>query len=569
MPKQIWRSIMPQPLRDQEMVSMRTDIYRILITLLMISGAILIIGLISHVPFMTPVAGLAVVISVSMLWLTRQGYLTAVRIAIPACAFGIATYAILTNEGLRDEGMFIYPFTLVLAGLLLGKYGIIMYTILTLSAITAIGFAESKGFLVIPSYSLPKVILIDLLLSFTAAMLYLSIVNLTQSLERSRRLHAQAQHELAQRIRAEEEIRMILKTAHDGFSVADMEGRFLEVNDAYCRMLGYSREEFLQLTIAAINPTYQNSAEAVRQFEQVKHTGSRLFESQLRRKDGQILLVEIGVNYMDVAGGRLFAFVRDITARKRAEEELLRAKEAAEFANLAKTNFLHSVSHELRTPLNHILGFAQLLAGPNRGTLNSRQMKDVNIIINSGTHLLALIDDILMLSQLDLGKNELHLKAIPLKLLLENSLHHIREKDLKRKLILTLKLSSVLETATLLGDYQKLKQILFQLLSNAVKFTPDGGTILLEAERNGADLVISVTDTGIGIAPEHQEKIFTPFYQIQGGLVGKTPGTGLGLPIVRRLVELHGGKIWVSSAGVGTGSRFSFSVPQDSEIRSE
>jgi len=568
MKESLWQWIMPEQIADEEHVSMRTSMYHILITSLIVTGTILGMGLIYRIPFVTPVAGLAFALSASLFWLTRQGALTAVRLLAPAVAFGIATYAITTNEGVHDEGMFIYPLTLALAGLLLGKRGIMLYTILVLGVVTAIGFAEINGLLVIPSHPPTsdfalKIVLIDLLLSFTAALLYRTVATLTQSLERAHRLHTQAQYELAQRIRAEEENRTILKTAHDGFSLIDMHGHFLEVNDAYCRMLGYSREEFLQLTIAAINPTYQTPADAVRRIEQIKQAGSSLFESQLRRKDGQIITVEIGVNYLDIAGGRFFAFIRDITARKQAEQALQQAKSDAEFASRAKTNFLCSMSHELRTPLNHILGFGQILEEQLAiGASNPKHLRYVTCMLTSGKHLLSLVEDILTLSRLDLGEQPLECSAIPLRPLLEKSLTSLRAKDGKPQLTVAIHLPPELETAEIIADSGAVKQILFQLLSNAVKFTPDGGTILLDAEQQGEHIMIRITDSGIGIAPDQQAHIFDNFYQVQGGLVSKTPGTGLGLPIARRLVELHGGTLWVESEGEGKGCRFSFSLPR-------
>jgi signal transduction histidine kinase len=327
-------------------------------------------------------------------------------------------------------------------------------------------------------------------------------------------------------------------------------------------MLGYSREELLQPTIAEINPTYQTPNDALRRIEQIKHTGSGLFESQLRRKDGQIIAVEVGVNYLNIAGERLFAFVRDITARKQAEQALQQAKADAEFANRAKTNFLHSVSHELRTPLNQILGFGQIIEEQlTTGTYNPKHPRYVEHILVSGKHLLSIIEDMLTLSRLDFGEQTLTRNAILLRPLLENSLTNLRARDEKQQMTFAIHLSPELETLEVVADPEALKQILFQLLSNAVKFTPDGGTIVLDAEQHSEHIIIRITDSGIGIPPEQQTHIFDNFYQVQGGMVGKTPGTGLGLPIARRLVELHGGSLWVESAGTGKGSRFSISLP--------
>ncbi len=241
--------------------------------------------------------------------------------------------------------------------------------------------------------------------------------------------------------------------------------------------------------------------------------------------------------------------------------ELAEAKEVAEVANLAKNNFLSSVSHELRTPLNSILGFAQLLEAQIPGPLNAKQASQVQRILTSGHHLLALITDVLDLSQVDLGKLRLNLKDVQIQHVVESSLLAVRERDLREGLALTASISQECEHRELMADDVRLKQVLFNLLTNAVKFTPDPGTIVVEANVCDKHCVIRVIDSGIGIAAEEQEKIFENFYQVQGGLVDKTRGVGLGLPIAKRLVELHGGTIWVESDGKGKGSRFSFTLP--------
>lgn len=241
--------------------------------------------------------------------------------------------------------------------------------------------------------------------------------------------------------------------------------------------------------------------------------------------------------------------------------ELAEAKEVAEVANLAKNNFLSSVSHELRTPLNTILGFAQLLEAQIPGPLNAKQEEQVRRILTGGHQLLALIKDVLDLSQVDLGKLCLNRKEVRIKHLLESSVLAIRERDLRDDLILTVALSPECQPLEIMADEVRLKQVMFNLLTNAVKFTPGPGTIVVAANVRDKQCVISVTDSGIGIAAEELERIFENFYQVKGGLVDKTRGVGLGLPIAKRLIELHGGRIWVESAGAEQGSCISFTLP--------
>jgi signal transduction histidine kinase len=219
------------------------------------------------------------------------------------------------------------------------------------------------------------------------------------------------------------------------------------------------------------------------------------------------------------------------------------------------------MSHELRTPLNAIIGFSQVLQEKYFGDLNEKQAEYVSDILESGQHLLSLINDILDLSKIEAGKMELELSNVKIRELLENSLVMVKEKALVHGINLNVHSTGDLEDLEIMADGRRLRQVMFNLLSNATKFTPDGGAITVEGRKKGKEFIISISDTGIGIASEEQGKIFNEFYQASGDMKDKTPGTGLGLPITKRIVEMHGGRIWVESEGLGKGSRFTFTLP--------
>jgi GAF domain-containing protein len=238
--------------------------------------------------------------------------------------------------------------------------------------------------------------------------------------------------------------------------------------------------------------------------------------------------------------------------------EIEEKSQQIEAANQHKSEFLANMSHELRTPLNAIIGFSEVLGERLFGDLNEKQAEYTEDILSSGRHLLSLINEILDLSKVEAGRMELEIAPFDLPLAIDNARTFVRERATKHGITLDVSVDERL--GDFVGDERKIKQILLNLLSNAVKFTPEGGRIGIDARQTDGSVEISVSDNGVGIAPEDQPKIFEEFRQVGTDYAHKIQGTGLGLTLAKKFVELHGGKIWVESE-VGKGSTFIFTLP--------
>jgi signal transduction histidine kinase len=319
-----------------------------------------------------------------------------------------------------------------------------------------------------------------------------------------------------------------------------------------------------------------------------------LNEEITERKRAEEKIKEYTENLEDKVRERTRA-LEDINLELRVlNKELELRSQEAEYAKLqsieasrAKTDFLANMSHELRTPLNSIIGFSGILQDELYGKLNAKQREYVSDILGSGTHLLELINDILDLAKVEAGKLELALSSFPLRNILNISMSMLKEEAIKHDINLSLYIKPDADVE-LEADERKLKQIMFNLLSNALKFTADGGSVSVQARflevekmRSYEDMKrqapqplnfltskppdrncieISVEDTGIGIKPEDLPKLFKEFSQIESVYTKTYEGTGLGLALTKRLVELLGGRIWVESE-FGKGSKFTFVIP--------
>ena len=336
-------------------------------------------------------------------------------------------------------------------------------------------------------------------------------------------------------------------------------GRLLHVNQRACDLLGYSREEMLTKTVPEIDPNItEDFAKAT---EGLRRQGHARFETAQRAKGGGLIPLEANLYYLEASGDeppRFIVFLSDISARKQAEKELLHAKQQAEAASLAKSAFLANMSHEIRTPMNAILGLTHLLS---RQIHDANSVDKLNKIDGAAHHLLTVINDILDISKIEAGKLTLEKAEFSPEALFDQVRSLMAEKLQAKGL--EFRASTGPLPPVLSGDVTRLRQALLNYLGNAVKFT-ERGSIQLDArivEETPDNLLVrfQVTDTGVGIAPENQARLFTAFEQADSSTTRRYGGTGLGLAITRRLAELMGGAVGVESEP-GRGSTFWFTA---------
>jgi len=350
----------------------------------------------------------------------------------------------------------------------------------------------------------------------------------------------------------------IVETALDAIITIDSKGIIETVNSATEKMFGYSDGELIGSNIRMLMPAH-DAGHHDSYITNYLQTGEAKIigigrEIVGKRKDGQEFPLNLSISEIQFGSKRSFAgIVYDITERKNNERKLLEALSRAEDANRAKTEFLSSMSHELRTPLNAIIGFSATINGEVFGPIgNPKYVEYVADINASGTHLLELINDVLDVSAIESGKLELSEELVSLRLATDTAMRLVRERAEVAKLALSNKID--MDIPHIVADSRRIQQILLNLLSNAVKFTPKGGEVDVSAslESDGA-VILRVSDTGIGMDVQGLAKAMMKFGQVDSGLARKHEGTGLGLPLTERLVELHDGIFNIDSQpGEGT-----------------
>ncbi|MGH2809638.1 MAG: PAS domain-containing sensor histidine kinase, partial [Actinomycetota bacterium] len=359
----------------------------------------------------------------------------------------------------------------------------------------------------------------------------------------------------------------IVESTDDTVIAYSLDGTVQSWNAGAESLYGYPAEEMIGRAFTEIVPD-DLLAEAERNLATVAR-GEKIRDFETRRKteSGQMVDVSITISPILDPSGKvigLSSIGRDITKRKRAEQVLKRAFEheremvqKLQQVDQIKSNFVSSVSHELRTPLTSIVGYLELLLEEEDGAFTGAQQEMIGIIDRNSRRLLELIEDVLTLSRIESGKFEISPSRLELKSLVDEVSRAVLPMLTSRSLEFAVELGDVKQV---MADASQLERVLLNLLTNAIKFTPDGGRITVSAHREGAMVAVSVADTGIGIAHEDQAKLFDYFYRASAAQAMAIPGTGLGLAIVKNIVEKHGGTVRVESEP-GAGTTFTFTVP--------
>jgi PAS domain S-box-containing protein len=366
--------------------------------------------------------------------------------------------------------------------------------------------------------------------------------------------------DISLRVEAEEQLRsaveafrVLTEEANDLICRHDVSMAIQYCSPAVTRMLGYDPAEMLGTVFTGIIIS-DDLPELMRTHRELLRPGaSRTLMLRMRHKDGRELWVETVCRSVgDQASGRVHEIItvsRDVTARKMAEIEVNKARETAESANRTKSRFLATMSHELRTPLNAIIGFSDMLKSELFGPMGARYKEYAELIHESGSLLLDLINDILDMSKIEAGKFELALETFNAGEAVEAAARLLKAKAEQNGLTLIV----AGDPAPVSADKRAVKQILINLLANAIKFTPRGGEIIVTSAVAGDKVVLTVADTGVGIAPEDLPRLGRPFEQATQDAALANAGTGLGLALVRSLAQLHGGELSIDST-VGRGT---------------
>jgi PAS domain S-box-containing protein len=363
--------------------------------------------------------------------------------------------------------------------------------------------------------------------------------------------------------------RAIFENAGIGICQIAASGEWLNANRTMAQILGYSNPQELLLSQPDLSQRlFADKRRRQDFFQRLEITSQREYDAELYTKDKRSVWVSMsGHAVRDVKGNMIYyeCTMYDMTERRNAEIALTQAKEQADFANRSKSEFLANMSHELRTPLNAIIGFSEIIRDQMFGPVGQPQYVEYsNDIHDSGELLLSLINDILDMSKVEAGKRALAESVIDVERVIQAVVRLVASRAKAGRLHLNVSIPH--DLPALHGEERAIKQVLTNLLTNAIKFTPESGHVDLTAKVDEfGRMSIVVQDSGIGIAPDDIAQALTPFGQIESALSRKTQGTGLGLPLTKALVELHGGVLDLQSE-VGKGTTITIIFPAERTI---
>jgi PAS domain S-box-containing protein len=365
---------------------------------------------------------------------------------------------------------------------------------------------------------------------------------------------------LSEPINYQRRLAAVVESSDDAIITKNLNSTITSWNPAATRMFGFTEEEALGKSIRMIIPDELQSEEDVvlakiRAGEKVDH-----YETVRQRKDGTRVNISLTVSPIRDENGVIVGaskIARDITERVRLADENTRLYEMAREANRAKDEFLAVLSHELRTPLNAIVGYSRLLRG---GVISQEKAaRALETLERNATWLSQIIDDVLDVSRIVSGKIRLDVQPVELPLIVDNAVSTIQPAAEAKNIRVQTTIDP--NVGPVSGDPDRLQQVVWNLVSNAVKFTPKGGRIQVRLERVNSHIEITVSDTGVGISSDFLPYVFDRFRQAEGGTTRQTGGLGLGLAIVRHIVEMHGGTVLATSAGEGKGASFAVRLP--------
>jgi PAS domain S-box-containing protein len=492
------------------------------------------------------------VLLVIALLLAQRGHLVTARLAIPLGGLIVFTYLMIHNKGIRDMALIGLPAVIIVAGLLFGKFGTLLYGILSVGVVIFLGVAESSGIIVNQFSAINSrtdYVAASIAMGIVAIMQWLVIDRLNENIKMAQQ-NAEAQREANEALRlSEARFRALIEESPHGIVISDREGIILLANPFACQLLGYEERELIgTYALQLVDPQFLTQQPLP--VDELLAGNAIHRESLLVCKNGERVHVIGGNRYMP--DGRYQYIFQDITKWKQAEAEREALITELESKNAELEQFTYTVSHDLKSPLVTIRGFLGFLEKDALAGNMERVRSDIVRIVESTERMQTLLRDLLELSRIGRLKNPSEL--IPFNAIVEDALKLVEGQLVEQKP----SIHTMPDMPLVYGDRLRLVEVMQNLLDNAIKFSmkADRSHIDVGLRAKDDEQVFFVRDNGIGIAPEFHDRVFGLFNKLDPTM----EGTGIGLTLVKRIIEIHGGRIWIESTGNGTGATFCFTL---------